>query len=80
MMGGKVVVENPELQERINRLIARARNEKRAANVRYDIARIRAKLERIGANSVGLRRERYFFYFRKLQRLEAQLEQIPLPL
>lgn len=61
-------------------IMARGRENKRRAKLHAQIGALESKLERIGPNPIGLRRDRAWRLLSKVKRLRAQLAQPSLPL
>lgn len=78
MMAGRCRVANPEIQQRIDRLVALSRIKRERDNLLWDLNQVRTKLKRIGPTPVGLREQRAYQLRRKEGRILAQLEQLPL--
>lgn len=79
-MAGTYKVQNEAIKAHVDRLVARARHERDMANIRYELAKIRKKLERIGPNPMFLDRARAYRLTQKADALNAKLDQLALPL
>ncbi len=64
----------------IETITARMREAKRRENLFRQIGVLRAKLDKIGPNPIGLTRERAWRLWGKLKRLNIELGQLELPL
>jgi hypothetical protein len=71
-------VSNPEIQERIDRLVALSRIHRERDNLRYELARVNAKLKRIPANPGRLQEQRAYRLKCRATHLSALLSQLPL--